>query len=119
MEEIWKDIIIEKNGVVYDYSGLYEVSNYGRVKNSRTGKILKPVINNKGYLFVGLHKDGKDKKFLVHRLVATMFIPNPDNLPAVNHISEVRSENTVDNLEWCTIAYNNTYGTCQFSTKPL
>ena len=116
MEEQWKDIIIEKNGIIYDYTGLYQVSNLGRVKSlgndkTRKEKILKPKINNNGYLKVGLYKNGKVKIFLVHRLVATAFIPNPDNLPVVNHRDENPSNNSVENLEWCTAKYNINYGT--------
>ena len=111
MEEQWKDIIIEKNGVTYDYTGLYQVSNLGRVRSlgndkTRKERILKPKINNKGYLQVILCKNGKVKTFLVHRLVATAFIPNPDNLPVVNHRDENPLNNCVDNLEWCTQKYN-------------
>ena len=118
MEEIWKDIIIEKNGEVYDYTGLYEVSNYGRVrslhyKGTRQIKVMKHGINNKGYQYINLYKDGKGKTFFVHRLVATMFIPNPNNLPIVNHKDENPSNNNVENLEWCTVKYNSNYGTCQ------
>lgn len=105
--EIWKDI--------QGYDGLYQVSNIGRVKSlnySRTGKekILKPCKAN-GYLQVYLYKEGKSKMYKIHRLVAMAFIPNPDNLPCVNHIDEDKSNNCEDNLEWCTVAYNNTYGT--------
>ena len=122
MEEIWRDIIIEKNGVTYDYSGLYEVSNYGRVRSldrvdsnghRLKGKIKKLRVNNMGYVCVGLCKDGKVKTFSVHRLVATAFIPNPKNLPVVNHRDENPSNNCVKNLEWCTQKYNTNYGTCQ------
>ena len=118
--EIWKDIIIERNGEVYDYTGLYQVSNYGRVKSldrlnasghRLKGKVLKPKINNKGYLNVSLCKNGKVKIFLVHRLVATAFIPNPDNLPVANHLDENPSNCNVDNIEWCTQKHNINYGT--------
>ena len=116
MNEIWKPIIIEKQGVTYDYTGLYEVSNLGRVRSLNYGghgeiKVLKPS-NSNAYLRVALHKDGRGQRFLVHRLVATMFIPNPDNLPVVNHKNENPSNNCVDNLEWCTVKYNTNYGTC-------
>ena len=122
MEEIWKDIVIEKNGIIYDYTSLYQVSNLGRVrsldrinvKGSKIkGKTLKPKRDKKGYLFVSLSKDGKVKNFTIHRLVATAFIPNPENLPIVNHKSEIKHDNCVDNLEWCTQKYNVNYGTCQ------
>ena len=120
MEEIWKPIVIEKDCVVYNYEGLYEVSSMGRVRSldrvdslgrEAKGKVLKLGINNKGYLFVGLCKNGKVKTFQVHRLVATMFIPNPDNLPVVNHKNETKTDNRAENLEWCTNKYNANYGT--------
>jgi hypothetical protein len=114
VEEQWKPIIIEKNGVVFDYSGLYEVSNKeGRIRSVKTGKILKPGKDKCGYSHVTLCKDGKTSRFQVHRLVATAFIPNPDNLPVVNHKDENPSNNCVDNLEWCTVKYNVNYGTCK------
>lgn len=104
MNEIWKDI--------EGYEGLYQVSNLGRVKSlnySRTGKegILKPNPTKRGYIIVEL----KSKPFQVHRLVAQAFIPNPNNLPQVNHIDENTSNNIVSNLEWCTAEYNSNYGT--------
>ena len=104
--EIWKDI--------EGYDGLYEVSNTGKVKSlnyRRTGKekILKPQDNGKGYLYVILYKDGKMKSCRVNRLVAQAFLPNPDNLPEVNHIDQCRTNNNVENLEWCTTHYNVEY----------
>ena len=119
MEEIWKDIkFIDTDGKEYDYSGLYQVSNLGRVRSlgndkGRKEKILKLGTNNKGYLNVRLSKNRECKWFLVHRLVATMFIPNPDKLPIVNHLDENPSNCNMDNLEWCTQKYNLNYGTCQ------
>ncbi len=92
MEEIWKKI----EGYEYRYS----VSNLGRIQNILTGKILKSCPNNKGYHLVDLYKDGKKRKFLVQRLVAIHFIPNPDNLPEVNHIKGDKSDNSESNLEW-------------------
>lgn len=105
--EIWKDI--------ENYQNLYEVSNLGRVRSLKFGKtkILTPVKNNKGYLLVKLYKDRKVKRFLVHRLVAQAFIANPLKLPFCNHIDENPLNNRVDNLEFCTPAYNVRYGTCQ------
>lgn len=113
-QEIWKDIIIEKNGVIYDYTGLYQVSNFGRVATlnyKRTGmkKILKSQPNKKGYMMVRLTKDMKYVTLYVHRIVATMFIPNPDNLPVVNHLDENPGNNHVSNLEWCTQKHNVKY----------
>lgn len=109
--EIWKDI--------KGYEGLYQVSNKGRVKSlgnnkTRKEKILSLKPNNKGYIRVTLYKNNIKKHFSVHRLVAEAFIPNPDNLPQVNHIIddfEHRSDNRVENLEWCTAEYNSNYGT--------
>ena len=101
------------------YEGLYEVSSYGRVKSlerykSNNGgiqlikeRILKPNNTKKGYLTVQI----RNKKFKVHRLVALTFIPNPENLPQVNHKDEDKTNNNVDNLEWCDAKYNSNYGT--------
>ena len=104
-KEIWKPVV--------GYEGLYEVSNWGRIKSIKFGKerILNPGTNSCGYLHVGLYKNGKRKIFLVHRLVAEAFIPNPNNLPCINHKDENKLNNSVENLEWCNSKYNNTYGT--------
>ena len=106
--EIWKDI--------EGYEGLYQVSNLGRVKSlgnnkTRKEKILKSTKNTNGYLEVQLCKEGKHKKYLTHRLVAQAFIPNPNNLLEVNHINEDKTDNRVDNLEYCDRKYNCNYGT--------
>lgn len=106
--EVFKDI--------KGYEGLYQISNYGRVKSlnyNNTGKerILIPGKGRSGYLQVKLCKKGKQKNHLVHRLVAQAFMPNPDNLPEVNHINEVKTDNRVENLEFCDRKYNTNYGT--------
>lgn len=118
--EIWKDIVIEMNGVIYDYTGLYQVSNLGRIKRLKHGRYKKEMIKStrehnvkNKYTKVALTKDGKSEHFYVHRIVAAAFIPNPDNLPVVNHKDENKSNNCVENLEWCTQKYNMNYGTCQ------
>lgn len=116
MQEIWKDI--------RDYEGLYQISNNGNVKSLgrwvnyknkgkkwQEGKILKPLVKKGGYLHVGLWKNGKVKFFIVHRLVAQAFIPNPNNLPQVNHKDENKENNVVKNLEYCDAKYNSNYGT--------
>lgn len=115
MEEIFKPI---KN-----YENLYSISNLGRVKSNNRqrlgaggsirnckGRILKAIPNQSGHLLVNLYdEEGKSKKALVHRLVAEAFLENPENLPCINHKDENKLNNCVDNLEWCTIAYNNSY----------
>lgn len=95
----------------YELYPIYQVSNYGRVKrlNSNEHKILKPFYKQ-GYLYIGLCKDGKQKQFRLHRLVAEAFIPNPNNLPEVNHKDEDKTNNRADNLEWCTSKENTNYG---------
>lgn len=90
------------------YEGVYEVSNLGRVR--RNGKILKPGKNRYGYLYLNLSKNGTRRNATIHRLVAQSFIPNPQNLPEINHKDEDKTNNTVDNLEWCTREYNSNYG---------
>lgn len=110
MEEIWKD--------VDGFEGLYLISTYGRVKSLITDKILKPVISSNKYFQVFLRKDGKTYNFLIHRLMCMNFIPNPNSLPQVNHIDYNRSNNRLDNLEWCTSRYNNEYsGTFEKGTE--
>lgn len=104
-EEIWCPI--------KGYEGLYGVSDKGRVKSIGYGKerILKPQRTTDGYLRVGLRKNREQKCYLVHRLVAQTFIPNPDNLPQVNHKDEDKENNSVQNLEWCSSKYNANFGT--------
>lgn len=102
--EVWKTIEEYPN---------YMISNMGNVKSLNYGKerILKQVICKNGYCKVSLCEQGKMKTFSVHRLVCTAFIPNPNNYPCVNHLNEDKTDNRVENLMWCTQAYNNTYGT--------
>ena len=100
MSETWKVIHLNTN---------YEVSNLGRVRNKK-GLLLKPQKTEKGYLRVDLSKDGKTKHYKVHRLVASAFIPNKNNLPQINHKDENKQNNRVDNLEWCDNWYNSHYG---------
>lgn len=102
MKEIWKDI----NG----YEGLYQISNLGKVKSIISNKILKGN-ENAEYIYVTLCKNGKQKIKKIHRLVAEAFIDNPNNYLYINHKDENKKNNIVNNLEWCTKAYNNNYGT--------
>lgn len=103
MNEIFKDIA--------GYEGLYQVSNLGNVKSFHKGKerILKPGIEQWGYYHVILCKDGIQQKYRLHRLVAEVFLQNPNNLPEVNHKDENKKNNRVDNLEWCTSSYNKRF----------
>lgn len=102
MNEIWKDI--------QGYEGLYQVSNLGRVRSLnkydrrgrfKEGKIKLISDNGNGYCVVNLKVDGEQKSRSVHRLVAQAFIPNPNNLPEINHIDGNKKNNTISNLEWC------------------
>ena len=120
--EIWKDIV--------GFEGYFQVSNLGRVKSldrvitnkmgvmrNFKGFVKKLTPDNQGYMVVTLSRDGKDTQWLVHRLVAEAFIPNKENLPFINHKDEVKDNNHVDNLEWCTCKYNNRYGTSPERTR--
>ena len=90
----------------------YEVNEIGEVRTIATGFIKKQRTDRYGYKVVALNcGNGKQKFVTVHRLVAQAFVPNPDNLPCVNHKDENKTNNNADNLEWCTVAYNNRYGT--------
>ena len=103
---------------VKGYENLYQVSCYGTIKSVdkvvknkngyRTikGKILTPKFDKNGYLKIGLVKDHKQKYYFIHRLVAETFIPNPNNYLVVNHINGDKTNNHIDNLEWCTQQYN-------------
>ena len=93
---------------IKEYEGLYAVTSCGRVWSYKSKKFLKP-FDNGGYLQVILSKDGKPKLYSVHRLVAETYLDNPDNLPQVNHKDEDKANNCINNLEWCTAAYNTNY----------
>lgn len=101
--EIWKNIL--------GYENKYAISTLGNVKNIKYDRLLKPTADCKGYLNVKLYTDGfHSKVYKVHRLVAEAFIPNLTNLPQINHKDENKTNNCVDNLEWCNNKYNCNYG---------
>lgn len=112
--EQWKDI--------KDYEGLYQVSNMGRIRSLDRlvkggygcqklikGKIIKPYEAPSGYYKLSLYSHRKREMVYVHKTVAENWLPNPDNLPCINHKDENKKNNSVDNLEWCSYSYNNTY----------
>jgi len=108
--EIWKDVA--------GFEGAFQVSSFGRVRSlprvdalghRRKGILRKQGNVHDGYLQVALEHNGKKAVYWVHRLVAAAFIPNPNGYPTVNHKDENPSNNRANNLEWCTMLYNNTY----------
>lgn len=99
--EIWKDIP--------NYEGLYKISNQGNIISCRNNQFLKPIIDNYGYCRVALYKNKQKTVYKIHKLVAITFIENPNNYPIINHKDENRTNNCVENLEWCTYKYNNEY----------
>lgn len=102
MKGVWKKIP--------DYEN-YEVSDLGEVRKGCN--IIKSFIGNNGYKTVHLCKHGKQKTVMVHRLVANVFLDNPNKLPCVNHKDENKLNNSVSNLEWCTYKYNSNYGSAR------
>lgn len=105
--EVWRDTI---------ETSKYEVSSLGKVRNKKTGRILKSASNG-GYIYVGLSIEGIIKSVKVHRLVALAFINNPDNKPHINHIDKNRSNNCINNLEWCTALENNIHKSSTLEQK--
>lgn len=106
-KEEWKDCL--------GYETLYQVNKKGDIRSCHNGKwhILSASISKRGYRHFLFHKDGKRKNVRGCRLVAEAYIPNPDNLPFVNHKDENPANDCVENLEWCTCEYNNNYGTAR------
>lgn len=101
--EIYKDVL--------GYEGIDQVSNLGNVKRinykrNKNDYILKQFYNVRGYYQIGLYINNKQKYYYVHRLIAQAFIPNPNNYPIINHINGIKSDNRINNLEWCTHTHN-------------
>lgn len=117
MIELWKPVPID------EYKDLYEVSNLGRVRSIDRyvncnggvrfceGNVLRPAINKCGYQHISLSKNQKLHSFRLCRLVAKAFVPNPNNLPCVNHKDECKTNDVFTNLEWVDYITNNNYGT--------
>lgn len=101
----------------WEYKGVkYEVCNDGRIYSFHTHKILKPKVTKKGYLQV--HVGGREGTYKqLHRIIAEVFIPNPNNLPQVNHKDDNKLNNSADNLEWCTNKYNANYGNRNYNLR--
>lgn len=102
-EEVWRH--------VDGYEGKYSVSNLGRMRNNITKAVMGCHITKQGYVTVKLRINDKAKRYFVHRLVGMAFIDNPNEYPCINHKDEVKTNNEVSNLEWCTYHYNCLYGT--------
>ena len=102
VQEEWRPVV--------GFDLYYRVSNLGRMQSTRTGRIMKPSTVSNGYQACNMHKgDGTRQTMSLHRMVAQAFLPNPNNLPCINHKDEIRGNSIVDNLEWCTQQYNAAY----------
>lgn len=109
--EIWKDVV--------GYEGLYQISSFGNVKSlgktidkGKFGKVFFPekllsVFIDNQYFYIGLHKNKKQKKISIHRILAIAFIPNPENKPFINHKNGIKTDNRIENLEWVTPKENS------------
>jgi hypothetical protein len=97
----WKDVV--------GYEGIYKVSRIGNVYSTYSRRLLKPYIASDGYLRLNLCKNKKVKITMLHRIVAEAFIPNPNNLPVVNHIDGNKANPIADNLEWTTHSKNSAH----------
>lgn len=100
MIEVWKNIP--------NYEDKYQISSLGRLRNNKI--IMKPMLATNGYLIACLWKNNRQKKIVIHRLVAKAFLVNPNNYKEINHIDEDKTNNIFNNLEWCCHKYNMNYG---------
>ena len=105
--------------IIEGFNGKYGITEDGKVFSFASNKFLKPQATEKGYLTVCLGRGTNYKPYRIHRLVAEAYLPNPDNLPEVNHKDEDKSNNSVSNLEWCTGDYNLHYGSRMLLNKPV
>ena len=114
-KEIWKIINGYENYMISSFGRVKSLDRYVRGKNNsiyiKKGKLLKLYTDKDGYQTVMLYHNNKKKLLKVHRLVAEAFLDNPNNLSQVNHKDECKTNNNVNNLEWCDAKYNNNYGT--------
>ena len=110
-EADWRWIKMIKDDVEYDYTGMYRIYIDGKVESVKRVRVLKNIFlkeatHNQGYKQVNLSKNGKVKSYLIHRLVAIHFIPNPHNFTEVDHIYQRKYDNRISNLRWCSRATN-------------
>lgn len=102
MNEIWKDI--------EEYEGLYQISNLGNIKSKKrqgTNGTVTKHLSKIGYYTVDLYKNSKRQTKYLHRLIAETFILNPNNLRCINHKNGIKTDNRIENLEWCSHSENN------------
>ena len=112
LKEVWKSVN------VLGYEARYEVSTYGNVRSLATGKTMSKSYH-KGYCRVVFYKEGKRRRFRVHRLVMLTFVKNPRRKPHVNHLDGNRSNNHISNLEWCTPKENFDHASQVLRDKPF
>lgn len=111
MSENWKWIKMINDDIEYDYTDMYRIYIDGKVESVKRfgvkqNRFLKEGTDKKGYKVANLSKDGKRKIYFIHRLVACHFIENPHNFPVIDHINQVKDDNSIENLRWCSNATN-------------